>query len=299
MSEIVRSGGAATLAVLAFMLAAGSCGAAELVERGIFRWEESEAEFGGFSGLVVDPDGAGFLAVSDIGWMYRATVRRDAEGRITAIETDWHKELPDHPGSEINSFERDAEALARGPDGTLYIGYESLTRIVSARLPDLVPTYLHDWQRFRPLWGNESIEGLAVRPEGGLVAVLELAGADNSYPTLMWDGGDWTDGVPIPGAGDYDASDATFGPDGKFYLLERRVTIFGRFATRIRRFDWANGGVVGGGEVLLETEPGTLDNMEGISVWQDDQGRSIVSLISDDNFRWLQSTIVAEYEIRE
>ncbi|MEZ5776825.1 MAG: esterase-like activity of phytase family protein [Paracoccaceae bacterium] len=286
-------------AALAGMLAAPSCGAAELVERGVAVWEGSEAEFGGFSGLAVDADGGGFLAINDIGWIYHVVVRRDEDGRIAAIGTDWHRELPDKPGSQIDSFERDAEALTRGADGTLYLGYESLTRVVSLRQPDLVPTYLHDWQRFRPLWGNESIEALAARPEGGLIAVLEVAGEDGGYATLMWNGGDWTDGAPIDGAGDYAASDATFGPDGRLYLLERRVTFFGNFATRIRRFDWNGNGAVGVGEVLLETDPGTLDNMEGICVWRDAADRSIVTLISDDNFRSLQTTIVAEYEVRE
>ena len=46
---------------------------------------------------------------------------------------------------------------------------------------------------------------------------------------------------------------------------------------------------------LLETRLGELDNMEGISVWRDADGRIRVTLISDDNFFPLQQTMFAEY----
>ena len=39
--------------------------------------------------------------------------------------------------------------------------------------------------------------------------------------------------------------------------------------------------------------------MEGMSLWTDDQGRIVISMISDDNFLFLQNTVVAEYELRE
>jgi hypothetical protein len=46
---------------------------------------------------------------------------------------------------------------------------------------------------------------------------------------------------------------------------------------------------------LLRTPFGELDNMEGISVWRDADGRIRVTLVSDDNFFPLQQTIFAEF----
>jgi hypothetical protein len=50
---------------------------------------------------------------------------------------------------------------------------------------------------------------------------------------------------------------------------------------------------------LLETGFGATDNLEGISVWRDQAGRTRVTLVSDDNFFALQRTVVMEYLLNE
>ncbi|MDA1155104.1 MAG: esterase-like activity of phytase family protein, partial [Proteobacteria bacterium] len=54
----------------------------------------------------------------------------------------------------------------------------------------------------------------------------------------------------------------------------------------------------GSEEVLLETRLRTHDNLEGISVWQDEQGLRM-TLISDDNYRALQRTEIVEYRLTD
>lgn len=39
-----------------------------------------------------------------------------------------------------------------------------------------------------------------------------------------------------------------------------------------------------------------IDNMEGLSVHQE-EGRKILTLISDDNFSFLQRTVLLEFEL--
>lgn len=279
------------------LLAAGAAGAAELIPRGIYEWHEARDGFGGFSGLAMAGDGASFLTVSDEGEMVRARVRRNAEGRIEAVETDWQARLRDNSGKPVSGFTADAEALAVGPDGTVYVGYESYTRITSVTLPGLMPATLHRWDRFRDLWGNAGFEGLAVLPDGRLIAILEAPG-DGGFATFIGRNADWRPGPPLPAEGGFDVADAVVGPNGKLWLLERRLRSVAGFATRIRRFAFADGGF-GPPETLLETDPGALDNMEGISLWTDAGGQTVVSLISDDNFLFVQKTILAEYEVRE
>jgi hypothetical protein len=277
--------------------------AAELVPLGQYTWREDGSAFGGFSGLVMAPGGASFYAVSDEGELFHATVLRGAANRIERIATDWHSRLIDNNGKPVAGFTADAEALAPARDGGLYVAYESYARITEIHPPDLHPTALHAYQRFRDLWSNESFEGVAERPGGGLIVVSEKPdGSEGAYPTFLGDGHGtamaWRPGPGIPGAdGGFDASDAAFGSDGRFYLLERRVSL-GGFATRIRRFGWQDG-AFGASETLLETASGALDNMEGMSLWTDAAGRTVISLISDDNFLFLQRTLVAEYEVKE
>ncbi len=271
--------------------------AAELKQRGVYHWSEDSDTFGGFSGLAVLPDGVGLWTVSDAGWLLRAKIARDAAGRVEGITTEWQGRFIDNHGKPVEGFTADAEALAAAPDGTLYVGFESYARVAAFHPPDMVPEPQHRWDRFRPLWGNEGIEALALRPEGGLLAVIETPRAD-ALRTLFGDGRVWRDGPPLPANGGYAAADATFGPDGRFYLLERRFAFTAGYATRIRRFDYRDGHF-GPGETLLETRPGTLDNMEGISLWRDAGGRTVVSLISDDNFLPIQNTLLVEYDLVE
>lgn len=284
-------------------IAAGAAGAAELMPISQYTWRESDDAFGGFSGLVAAPDGSTFYAVTDQGELFHAAVVRDSGRRIAEIRTLWHDRLLDNHGKRVEGFTADAEALAPAGDGGLYVAYESYARVTGLHPPDLHPMPLHGFEHFRELWNNESFEGLAERPEGGLIVVSETAQVGTAgYPTFLGDGAGremtWRPGPAVPaGEGGFDVSDVAFGPDGRFYLLERRVSL-GGFASRIRRFDY-NDGVFGAAATLLETAPGALDNMEGMSLWTDAQGRTVISLISDDNFLFLQNTVVAEYELRE
>lgn len=289
--------GASVTTGLVACLMAGAAGAADLMPRGTYEWQEDHDWFGGFSGLAMAEGGASFLTVSDEGEMVRARVRRDETGRIAEVESEWQARLRDNSGKPVSGFTADAEALSVAPGGTVFVAYESYTRITSVTLPDLMPVTLHAWDRFRDLWGNAGFEGLAVLPEGRLIAILE-ASDDGTFATFIGRSADWRPGPPLPAEGGFDAVDAGFGPDGKFWLLERRLGSVAGFATRIRRFAFADGGF-GPPETLLETSPGTLDNMEGMSLWTDADGHTIVSLISDDNFLFVQKTILAEYELRE
>ena len=54
------------------------------------------------------------------------------------------------------------------------------------------------------------------------------------------------------------------------------------------------------GEILIEADLGQeIDNMEGMAVHQE-SGRTIVTLISDDNFStFLQRTVLLEFELTQ
>ena len=65
----------------------------------------------------------------------------------------------------------------------------------------------------------------------------------------------------------------------------------------MRRFDLTEAGLANEA-VLLESYPLRYDNLEGISVWRDDMGIRI-TLISDDNFGFLQRTELVEFRLLE
>jgi len=82
-----------------------------------------------------------------------------------------------------------------------------------------------------------------------------------------------------------------------FYLLERQFEWLGGFRNRIRRFELdANG--FGAGETLLETRFRGYDNLEGISVWKNAEDQIMITMVSDDNFSFFQSTQLVEFAIK-
>ena len=228
-------------------LSAGTGVAAELEPAGQFVWRAPGEDFGGLSDLAVGDAGAGLLALSDRGSIFRARISRAADGgQITEIEVTATMRPEDNFGEPVSGFRQDAEDMAVGPDGRLYVAFESYARITGFDLPDMTAHPTHGWERFRPLWGNEGFEALTTLADGGLAAVIENPDG-GAYRTFLWQGGtDWDEGPSIPGADGYQATGADLGPDGQVYLLERSYSLVWGYGTRIRSLTWTGAGSTGG-----------------------------------------------------
>jgi hypothetical protein len=71
---------------------------------------------------------------------------------------------------------------------------------------------------------------------------------------------------------------------------------------RLRRIAGATirPGALVDGEVLIEADLSShIDNMEGLDVWQRDDGATMLSILSDDNQSFLQRTIYLEFVVSE
>ena len=52
------------------------------------------------------------------------------------------------------------------------------------------------------------------------------------------------------------------------------------------------------GEVLLDAGmTSQIDNMEGLAVSEDEDGRTILTLVSDDNYSVLQRTLILQFAL--
>ena len=272
---------------------------------GVVEWRANRPDFGGFSGLEIEGD-SGLIAITDKGHWARATLMLDANGILTGIDGLEIGRFDDADGKDLMFPFTDSEALTREADGAFLIGFEDKHRI----------------GRFQTLRSPEETlpipEGLRKMPQnGGLESVLALPnGRILALAETVRDGKDWTPGYPgwiidgdtvtrfaLPKEDWYAPTDMALGPDGTWvYLLERRFTLIGGFAMRIRRFALAtvHDGARLDPEILTEaTSPPLAENYEGLAAIRNEAGRTILYAISDDNFMVLQKTLLTQFRVEE
>ena len=258
-----------------------------------FRWPApaGSAGFGGFSGVEITADGLGMIAVSDAGTIWRLRIMRDSAGMIRAIR-------PAAPVHAVARARVDAEGLALGPDGRLHVSVEGPARLFSCRMTRAITCRRQPVPpAFAAMQRNSSLEALAVDDRGTLYTLPERSGAETRpFPVWRRRGGDWSQPFAIPRRGKWLPVGADFGPDGRFYLLERDFRGLAGFRTRVRVFDIAGDAILGEA-VVLETRSGTHDNLEGLSVWRDGQGAIRLTMVADDNFSFLQRSEIVEYRL--
>ena len=262
--------------------------------------------FGGFSGLARLNGGRDLAAVSDRGHWLTAKVASTG-GKLTGLDDIEMAAILGGSGRPLTrSGLYDTESLCIH-DGAAYVGIERKHEIarfdwardgVEARArPVPLPPELKRLPR------NRGLEALGVMPagplKGTLVAIAERSGKEDE-PTLGA-----LVGGPQPGLfrlarhDGYDITDLAFLPSGDMLVLERWYRPLRGVGMRIRRIagrDIRPGALVDG-QHLIEADLGfEIDNMEGLSVHLE-AGRTVLTLISDDNFSFLQRTVLLEFEL--
>ncbi len=251
--------------------------------------------FGSYSGLVLDETGERFLVVSDKGrWAEGQLVRK--AGALRSARITGHGPILDPKGKPVTRFDIDAEGLTRTPDGRIHVSFEANHRIWSYDAMTGPATATEKHPEYSRLQNNSSLEALFHDASGTLYVIPERSGRlDRPFPVYALGPDGWSTPFTIKRETDFLVAGADLGPDGMLYVLERKFTYLGGFATRIRHFT-ATGQDP---ETLLETRFGEIDNMEGIEVWRDADDQIRITLISDDNNSILQSTIFVEYLLTE
>lgn len=261
---------------------------------GVYRWSYDHPAFGGLSAMELDEAGTGFVAVSDRGTFFTGSLRRDAAGRVDGVVDVIVTPVTGREGKRLRAGTLDTEGLAIGSTG-IYLSLEGPAQVFRFKTLAGGGKAIIAADDFAGMQRNSSLEALAIDAEGALYTLPERTGRmDQPFPVYRHQDG-WTKPFTIPRIGAYLPVAADFGPDGRFYVLEREFHGLLGFQSRVRRFD-ADGS---GGEVLLETAIGQHDNLEGLSVWRDVDGGLRLTMISDDNFRFFQSTQIVEYAVAD
>lgn len=263
-----------------------------------YRWSHDHADFGGLSGLELSADGHSFIALSDRGVFVTGTITRK-NGKIAGLENVVVSPVQNVESVQINGNEADSEGLAQRTDGRLFVSFELYHRVWTYRDTASEAAWLPRHADFKSMKRNSAMEALAIAPDGALYALPERSGRKaRPFPVYRYADGAWSQPFSVPRRDDFLPVGADFGPDGRFYLLERDFRGVLGFRSRVRRFDLGPNGF-GNEKILLTTHSPVHDNLEGLSVWRDTDGDIRLTMVSDDNFNWLQRTQLVEYVLHE
>ena len=268
-----------------------------------------DPEFGGISSGQFDPDGKGFLAISDRAhWIAGRFVEKD--GALAGIEAAMIAPAIAPDGRRMKDTRYfDSEGMAR-KGNSVFISVERTHDILQfelgqrnfsarGRLVD-VPAEM------KGLDNNRGIEALGVLPKespyaGSLIALAERAPSSGRSPhNPGWIIGPRPGRFAVKKIGAFDITDVNFLPGGDMIILERRFTPFFGLGFRIRRIPigMVKPGAELDGEVLIEADLShQIDNMEALMVHRAADGRTILTIFSDDNFSLLQRTLVLRFAL--
>lgn len=262
-----------------------------------YAWRMKDRHFGGFSGVELSQDGSRIVVLSDRGAWTEGRIERDAAGRITAVFLRPMVLLKGTGEAPLKKSRADSEGLAMAPDGTLYVSFEGVARVLRYRGIDSPAEALPRPEAFARMPRNAALEALAVDARGRLYTLPEdTRDGKSDFPLWRWDGQRWTQPFAIPRRGEFLPVGADFGPDGRLYILERAFYGLGGFASRVRAFRLTEKGIAAE-ETVLQTTPGTHDNLEGLAVWRDAQGAIRLTMVSDDNFILFLRNEIVEYRL--
>lgn len=275
-----------------------------LIFLGGFELKSSDPRFGGLSGLSLSPDGTRLYAVSDRGYWVSMLLSHDPRGRLIGFGGLEIGELLTPEGNPVRGLQRDAEGLARDRDGSLIVSFEHIHRLwryppppASFRSPaQPIPTP----PELQGAPANGGLEGVAVLPDGRLVAVTEeYENPDGSTKGWLIDQGRFHPLSYLPSDG-FRLTDLAALSNGDVLVLERRYNGFGGFAAKIKRISREAirpGARLKGKELARLAPPLAVDNFEGLAVREDPQRGIFLYIVSDDNYNTLQRTLLFQFRL--
>jgi hypothetical protein len=261
-----------------------------------------DPRFGGFSTLIVSPDGRWITSVSDEGRWLHARVVYDGDGRLTGLDEATLGILLKPAGAPLeHKAEQDAESLTLLADGSMLVGFEHQHRLWRYGALSEAPTPFPGPKGLEKAPSNGGVESLASLPGGRILALTEFWMARSGVRGWIDDAGRWKD-VRYQLQGSHRPSDACATPEGDLLVLERAYNpqrgIVSVRLMRVAARDVDKGDTLRGTLVAELRPPFVLDNFEGLACRRGAEGETIVYLISDDNFSKVQRTLLLMFSLQ-
>lgn len=267
-----------------------------LVYRGGVVLDGMDSELGGLSGITVAADGDSVLLISDRGHWFELALAYDAAGWLADASLRRDGPLIGEDGRALRGGGRaDSEDLTTRADGTLVAAFERRHRLLAYPPGDppfaRPPTLLARPPGITSAPRNGGLEAITALADGGLLALAEdlvvlRDDAGEWGAAWMGDGNGWSP-LAYHLSDEFQPTSAALLPDGDIIVLERRARIPEGLAARLVRVP---GEAITAGARLRGTELARLappfigENFEGIAARRNAAGKTLLYLVSDDNF---------------
>jgi hypothetical protein len=258
--------------------------------------------------MLINPAGDQLLAVSDKGWWFSAQPGYSASGELTGLSNERLGVIRDRRGRPyVANFYHDAEELTRGDGDKILVAFEGVHRINTFSASTIPPSTGVELSESLPTWlrdapDNKGVEAMTRLPDGGLLMVCESLWADDGLLRGALRRGDRDQEIFYRPHPEFAPTAAAALPQGDVLFLERYFSIIHGVKIRLVRVaaDEIKAGGVMTPELIAELSPPlTVDNFEGLDVRQDAAGRTLVYIISDNNFASFQRTLLLMFELVE
>jgi hypothetical protein len=264
--------------------------------------------FGGLSGIRLDAKGERFIAISDKGGWFTGRIVYSGRAMTGLADVEAAPLLgPDgRPITARGWFDSESIAL----DGSVvYIGLERVNQVLRYDFAEGFTRARGEVVAMPPavkrLPFNKGLEALVVVPKGlplaGTLIAISERGLDEKGNLIAF-----LVGGPSPGqfsvrrTENFDISDAVILPSGDLLVLERKFSLVSGVGIRIRRValkDIAPGALVDGPSIFDAGLSEEIDNMEGIDAHVTEEGDTVLTLVSDDNFSLIQRTLLLQFTL--
>jgi hypothetical protein len=269
--------------------------------RGGLQLSSTDTRFGGLSGLLVSANGRYLTAISDRGYWIEAGLVYDQSGVLAGIDEASVKQLRAPNGKSVARRPGgDAEGLALVEGGKgVVVSFEMQPKLLLYGAKDGPPVPLKTPRGLEKAPRNEGIEALTRLADGRLLALTEGLRAPGGM--IGWVGGGRTrwSTVTWQTGGGFQPTGATTLPDGDVLVLERRILPPSARVRVLKSADIAEGAALDGKEIARFEGALTFDNLEGIDARRNDAGETLVYLVSDDNYSFLQRTLLLMFRLVE
>ena len=267
--------------------------------------DSADQRLGGLSGLTLGPSGRRMVAVSDAGYWFQADVVLDGDGRLSGLENAEMWPLRDADGLPLEGKKAsDAEAVEADGEGSYIVAYEHDHRLwrydTRGGFAAARPSVLALPPGLESAPDNRGVEALTVLSDGRVLALTEGA-RDDAGDLRGWL---IEDGVAAPvryrPTPFFRPTGLAVLPGGDVLILERSFIPPASLAARlgiVAAADIVPGARLHGEIVAHLKRPLSVDNFEGVAVHRDGRGRTLLYVLSDDNYNVLQRTLLLMFEL--